>query len=61
MKGQFHSESIQEFTPTFRRRSPTILRAEILADGVRGELPQPLVNAFEREEKKKKKKKGKWM
>ena len=26
-------------TPTFLRRSPTILRAEILADGVSGELP----------------------
>lgn len=32
-------------TPTFLRRSPTMLRAEILAEGVRDELPQPLVNA----------------
>lgn len=39
------------FTPTFLRRSPTILRAEILADGVRGEPPgpQPFVNTVERE------------
>ena len=32
-------------TPTFLRRSPTMLRAESLAEGVREELPQPLVKA----------------
>lgn len=37
-------------TPTFLRRSPTILRAEILAEGVRDELPQPLVNAAQAHE-----------
>lgn len=35
---------ISEITPTFRSRSPTMLRAEILADGVSGEFPQPAVN-----------------
>ena len=31
-------------TPTLRRRSPTMLSAEIRADGVSAALPQPLVN-----------------
>lgn len=29
-------------TPTFLNRSPTILSADILADGVRGVVPNPL-------------------
>lgn len=32
-------------TPTFLRRSPTMLSAEILAEGVSDELPHPLVKA----------------
>lgn len=31
-------------TPTFRRRSPTMLRADTLADDVNGQLLQPLLS-----------------
>lgn len=31
----------QALTPTFRNRSPTMLSADILAEGVRGLVPNP--------------------
>lgn len=33
----------ETLTPTFRRRSPTMFKAEILADGVRGVLVEDLM------------------
>lgn len=36
-------------TPTFRKRSPTMFSAEILADGVSGLVPKPFGIAREKE------------